>query len=206
MDKFLKKNLLSLIILIVLLIVLFKTCTSHTTVEQPTIVRDTIWTHKDSFVITKPQVVNTIPVNVYHDSLIKEYVPDTNYAKLVKQYTELAERFLSLNIHQDSIRIDSIGFVRITDTVSHNLITGRKTSYKFSYPTIKETITIPEEKKGQVYFGFGVGGQNKDLLKSVNINLLYKNKKDVMFGPSVSLDQDGTVEYGVQAFWKIKLK
>lgn len=206
MDKFLKNNLLSLIVLIVLLIVLFRTCTNKPIEQQVMIVRDTTWMHKDSFVITKPQVVNTIPVNVYHDSLIKEYIPDTNYAKLVKQYTELAEKFLSQNVHQDSVRIDSIGFVRITDTVSHNLITGRKTSYKLSYPIIKETITVPEEKKGQVYFGFGVGGQNRDLLKTVDFNLLYKNKKDMMFGPNVSLDQDGTVEYGVRAFWKIKLK
>jgi hypothetical protein len=36
--------------------------------------------------------------------------------------------------------------------------------------------------------------------------LLYKNKKDQIFGASLGINTNGSVVYGVSSYWKIKLK
>ena len=113
--QFITKNLLTLMVGALLLIVILQQCKGTPEIEAPTVVRDTVLVVKESLTVTKPQLVETIES---HDSIIlKEYVPDTNYAKLVAQYQEVVNQLLAKNIMQDSIRIDTNGYVKITDTV-----------------------------------------------------------------------------------------
>lgn len=196
-----------ILIIVLLVILLSKSCKNNTTVI-PTIIKtkDTVWVYNDSTIYNKPELIKTIPFPV--DKHTIEYIPDTNYSKLIKQYTELIDKFLAYNIHKDSIRIDSIGYVRVTDTVSKNMIIGRSTKYNLKYPTvtIKETITIPEKKRGQVYIGLGAYGYEKEPVTGLNAGLFYKNKRDFMFGSNIGVQKDGTVMYGIQSYWKIKIK
>ena len=37
-------------------------------------------------------------------------------------------------------------------------------------------------------------------------SVLYKNKKDQMYGAKAMLDFKGNLYYGIQSYWKIKLK
>ncbi len=91
--QFVTKNLLTLMVGALLLIVILQQCKSTPEIEAPTVVRDTVLVVKESFTTTKPQVVETI---LAHDSIItKEYVPDTNYAKLVLQYQEVVNQLLA---------------------------------------------------------------------------------------------------------------
>lgn len=209
---FLKNNILSIIIITILLFVLLKTCKSPTpSPTNITIVRDTVWVHKDSTVYNEPQILETVPYPV--DRITKEYLPDTNYDALVKKYIGLVDKYLATNILLDSIRIDSIGYVRIVDSVSKNMIVGRSVNYKLKYPTIKEivtkTITVPEEKRRQVYVGGGVFVEpistDNILFKNVNAGFLYKSKKDQILGAGVQWDGK-TVNYGLSTYLKLSFK
>ena len=205
MEK-ISKNILNILIIILLIIILLKTCkgggSSESTVK---IVRDTVWIKKDSTVITKPELVKTIPYTISVDHWKTEYLPDTSsMAILVKQYEALVRELLAKNVHVDSIKIDSIGHVYITDTVSKNEIVSRSTHYDLHYPTITNTITVPAPKVGEFYWGVGIGGRKNDMIDNFKLNFMYKNKHDYIFGPSLIIKQNGELSYGVDMLLKLK--
>jgi hypothetical protein len=203
--EFIKKNFVNIVVVVLLAVILLQTCKKQSVeVTGPTIIRDTTWIIKDSTVYSKPQVVKTITVPIEQWST--EYLPDTNYSKLVKQYTELAEKFLASNIHADSVKIDSIGYVHITDTVSRNLLIGRSTYYNLKYPIIKETIILPEKKRNQLYVGGLLQGNVAVMPSQISVGGLFKTKKDQIYGATIGIDRNGQIQYGAQIYWKIKLK
>jgi hypothetical protein len=201
--KFIKDNLLTVVILVLLSIIVLQKCGAPAPVEAPTVVRDTTWIVKDSLIVSKPQLIKSISIES-HDTIINQYLPDTNYAKLVLQYQEVVNTLLAKNIHSDSIRIDSNGYVKITDTVQRNLITGRSSQVNIRYPIIKETITLPAKKVTQMY----VGGllQANPGINQVGVGALLKTRNDFLFGTSLGVNTDGNIQYGVGAYWKLKLK
>ena len=197
-------HIYNFIIVILAIIIMLQRCgKGNTTPAEVKVTRDTIWIHKDSTIYSKPQLIKTITVPV--EQWNTEYLPDTNYTKLLQQYQDIVAKYLSSNLLQDSIKIDSIGYLKITDTISLNLVKGRSTSYKFKYPVVKETLTIAPEPKRQVYAGVGLGGDGVKLIDQVSLGMLYKDRKDRIFGASIMASPRG-IEYGVQSFWKIKLK
>jgi hypothetical protein len=125
---------------------------------------------------------------------------------LLKQYTELADKFLASNIHADSVKIDSIGYVHIKDTVSKNLLTGRSTHYNLKYPIVKETLIVPEKKRNQLYVGGLLQGARSNPVDGISTGALFKTKKDQIYGATAGINSRGQVQYGVQIYWKIKLK
>lgn len=204
---FIKNNFINLIVIILLVILLLQRCGGgRIDISAPKIVRDTVWVHHDSTVNSKPQIVKTEAYGIPIDRWNTEYLPDTNYDKLIKQYEVLVRELLAKNISVDSIKIDSIGHIYITDTVSKNIIIGRSTSYDLKYPIIKETITIPAIKKTQWYFGGALQGSKQDLINQINTGVLIKNKKDHIYGGYIGITPNGPFEFGIQSYWKIKLK
>ena len=196
-------NILSIAILILaVIIVLQRSNSSPDIIEKPIVVRDTVWQKKDSVIYTSPKVVQTIPIKVVNE----KYLPDPNYEKLVLQYQELVKLHLAKNIQKDSVQIDSIGFVKVTDTVQNNIVQNRKWEYDIKYPIIKETIIQPPKKVNQLYIGGRLQGNQYDIINSVNGELLYKNKKDQIYGLSVGINTNGQLVYGVSSYWKIKFK
>ena len=196
-------NILSIAILILaVIIVLQRSNSSPDIIEKPIVIRDTIWQKKDSVIYTSPKVVQTIPVKI----ISEKYLPDPNYDKLVLQYQELVKLHLAKNIQKDSVQIDSIGFVKVTDTVQNNIVQNRKWEYNLKYPIIKETIIQPPKKVNQLYIGGGLQGNQYNIINSINGGILYKNKKDQLYGLSVGINTNGQVVYGVSSYWKIKFK
>ena len=196
-------NILSIAILILaVIIILQRINSSPDIVEKPTIVRDTVWQKKDSVIYTSPKVVQTIPLKI----ISEKYLPDPNYDKLVLQYQELVKLHLAKNIQKDSVQIDSIGFVKVTDTVQNNIVQNRKWEYNIKYPIIKETIIEPPKKINQLYIGGGLQGNQYNIINSINGGILYKNKKDQLYGLSIGVNTNGQVVYGLSSYWKIKFK
>ena len=197
-----KKNLVNIIVLVLLVIVALQRCEPANPSEQPTIVRDTVLVVKESLTVTKPQLVETIES---HDSIImKEYVPDTNYAKLVAQYQEVVNQLLAKNIMQDSVAVDSVGYVKITDTVQKNLVIGRSTKVNIRYPIIRETITLPAKKTNQLYIGGAILGTSAP--NTIMGSALLKTRNEKLFGGSLSVNTYGDIQYGIHSYWKLKLK
>jgi hypothetical protein len=196
-----------IIILILLIVILFQKCGGNKGIKNntPKIITKIEWRYKDSIVKSVPQIIKSIPINIYHDNNSKEYLPDSNYAELLKQYISVTEKYLSKNILQDSIRIDSVGYFYIKDTVSHNVISGRETHYNIKYPIITNNIIYPYKSRRQVYVGGWLQGNQYSLFNQINIGILYKNKKDLLFGAAVGLDVNKGIEYSLHSYWKIKL-
>ena len=196
-------NILSIAILILaVIIVLQRSNSSPDIIEKPIVIRDTIWQKKDSVIYTSPKVVQTIPIKI----ISEKYLPDPNYDKLVLQYQELVKLHLAKNIQKDSVKIDSIGFVKVIDTVQNNIVQNRKWEYNIKYPIIKETVIQPSKKVNQLYIGGGLQGNQYNIINSINGGILYKNKKDQIYGLSVGINTNGQVVYGVSSYWKIKFK
>ena len=201
--QFVRKNFFNIIIAVLAVIIVLQKCTQPGDIDGPTIVRDTAWVVKDSLIYSKPQIIKTIEVES-HDTIINQYIPDTNYAKLVLQYQEVVNQLLTKNILADSIRIDTNGYVKITDTVQKNLIVGRGTQVNIKYPIIKETVTFPPKKVTQLYVGGAL--QTSTQNQQAGVGALLKTRNDFLFGGSLSVNTYGDLQYGVSAFWKIKLK
>ena len=196
-------NILSIAILILaVIIVLQRSGSSPDIIEKPIVVRDTVWQKKDSVIYTSPKVIQTIPVKI----ISEKYLPDPNYDKLVLQYQELVKLHLAKNIQKDSVQIDSIGFVKVTDTVQNNIVQNRKWEYNIKYPIIKETVIQPPKRVNQLYIGGGLQGNQYNIINSINGGILYKNKKDQIYGLSVGINTNGQAVYGVSSYWKIKFK
>lgn len=170
------------------------------------IVRDTVWVDHGGTGSSIPQLVNTIPYPV--DRLTKEvqYLPDTNYQKLVNQYREILLLYLAKNIQKDSLKIDSIGYVSITDTVTKNLIANRKFKYNLKYPVITNTITLQPIPRNQLYIGGGLEGNKVNLINQINAGFLFKNKKDQIYGIYGGIDGNANINFGIQSYWKINLR
>lgn len=201
--QFIKNNFFNLLVAVLVVIILLQKCSQPVDPGVPTVVRDTTWIVKDSLIVSKPQVIKTIAVES-HDTIINQYLPDTNYAKLVIQYQEVVNTLLAKNIHSDSIRIDSNGYVLVTDTVQKNVITGRSSQVNIRYPIIKETVTIPQKKVTQLYVGGVV--QAAPAINQAGVGALLKTRNDFLFGGSLSVNTNGNLQYGVGAYWKLKLK
>lgn len=201
--QFIKTHFFNLLVAVLLVIILLQKCSQPVDPGVPTVVRDTMWVVKDSLIVSKPQVTKTIQVES-HDTIINQYLPDTNYAKLVVQYQEVVNTLLAKNIHSDSIRIDSNGYVKITDTVQRNLITGRSSQVNIRYPIIKETIILPAKKVTQLYIGGVVQGSSG--ISQISTGALLKTRNDFLFGTSLGVNTNGALQYGVGAYWKLKLK
>ena len=203
-----KISISEILILVLLIVILLQRCGggAKDTIVESKIIRDTSWVIKDSIINTKPQIFKTETYTIPVDRWNTEYLPDTNYDKLIKQYEDLVRELLTKNISSDSIKIDSIGHVYIIDTVSKNMITGRSTHYNLKYPIITNTVIVPEKKKLQLYVGGGIQGQKSGIINQINAGLLLKTKKDHIYGGSFGVNLLGEFQFGVQSYWKIKLK
>lgn len=199
-------KLLILLIAILMAIILFQRdgCTYiHDKQPEVTIVHDTIWKIRDSLIIKKLKIKKTI-----HDTVSTppEYIADTNYAGLKIQYEKLLNLFLAKNIYVDSLKLDSVGYVVVSDTVQSNKLDNRGYKYHYKIPTIHTTTTITKYAplKNQLYLGGGVDGNRAVGVTSLNAGLLLKTKKDNIYSVTVGSNPQGQINYGFRTFWKLK--
>ena len=189
------------IIIIALLLVLFLQQLGSSSSSESKVKRDTVWIHTDSTVYSKPTLIKTIPFPYKEKSI--QYIPDTNYSKLVLQYNKLVDKFLSANLYKDSLKIDSIGYVIVNDTISNNILKNRSFVYNLKYPKVVERI--PEKKRNQVYYGFNLGlGDNS--IQSISAGALLKTKKDHIWGAQVGINSDEQIIYTIQTYWKLSFR
>lgn len=165
-----------------------------------TIVRDTVW-HESQKTIIKQMV----PVETDHSyvPIEPQYQPSQDLDSLLNKFNALVKELTAKNIYRDSVLLDSIGYVVVKDTVQFNKLQKRTYDYKYKIPEINTTTTITKyaAPTRQLYFGGGIGKNN------VQGGMLYKNKKDQLFGVYISPPINNLpMQYGVQAYFKIKLK
>ena len=200
-----KKNLLSIIVVAIALFLLFDKMgiVNKYNVKAPdtTIIRDTVW-HE-----TSKTVVREVPQVGGDEGYIPPgedmYVTVEGYDSLLAKFNVLVKEMTARKFYKDSLQLDSIGYIVVKDTVQFNQLQKRSYDYFYKVPHVTETVTITKYAPpvSQLYFGGGIGANN------IQGGLLYKTKSDKIFGFYVSPPlKDNPLQYGVQAYWKIKLK
>jgi hypothetical protein len=134
-----------------------------------------------------------------------EYVLSEEDYGLVEKLDTLIELYSMKNIYNDSIKIDTFGYVNVTDTVQENKLLGRSfiTNIVIPEKTVTITNTIYPKPIRQFYIGGGISGNRTSPINSINAGLLYKDRRDRIFG--IGASYDGQINFGIQSYWKIKL-
>jgi len=194
------------ILILVVVALLFVLAVQHGGCGNPNLKADTVtlhdtaWTAHDSLIVKKLKVKEVI-----HDTLPQEYIADTNYPKLKAQYDALVIAYLAKNIYADTVKLDTLGYIAVADTVYKNELQNRSYKYNYKIPTVTVTTTITKQAppKGALFMGGGVTG-NKNGLDVLQGGFLYKSKYDKVLGLHVGINGNNQVVYGIQSYWKIK--
>lgn len=206
-------NFRTVIILVLVLIIFLQRCGSGPAptpgkprVDTVTVV-DTQYITKRDTIYGKPKPSAPPKVDTtWRDTL---RLKDSSYQYLYDRYVELGDRYYSRHTYEQKFKVDSIGSITVKDTVVSNNITGRSLTYDLKYPVIKETTTItihePYKPKRQLYVGGSLWGNQVSLINGVSVGLIYKDRKDRMFGGNVGVF-NSQLNYGVSSYWKINLK
>ena len=181
--------------------------TSTGSIKRDTVrIVDTVYIQAKIEKTSKPKVKKSIPGKI-PDSL---KVTDTTYQTLLKKYEALVKAHVALNIYEDSVSLDSLGSLKIVDTLQFNLLSKRKIFANLKIPKIIQKETIYETKieppRRQLYTGIGMYSSTALTGAGANLGLLYKTKKDNIYGTTVGVNTSGQVLYGIQYYWKISLK
>jgi len=181
------------IIALVVIIILMRSCNNINSKETTYVKTDTIWNEtKDT--ITKNVKVFSVKYIPVKDTIFK------NIDTCNKEYNKQT-------IYRDTIKLDSIGDIKIIDTVFQNRL-GKRTIFKdYKIPLVTKTITIikAQQPNRQLYIGGNLFGDRRTL-QMITPGLLYKDKKDRIYQLNVGVNFDGTFTYGVGTYFKIKIK
>jgi len=204
--QFITKNFLNLLVLAIILFMLLRECnTSNQSIQRKpdtiTVV-DTAYITKTNTKIKKVLIASTD--SSYDVTNDPRFVPDTSYENLKAQFTKLSKDYTARNIYKDTLVLDSIGFVHVTDSVQFNTLLNRHYTYSYKLPIITKTSTITNYAKQvrQLYAGVGI---NSSGVNSINAGLMYKSRRDQLYGFTLGVNNNQLV-YGVQTYFKIKLK
>ena len=129
------------IVLLIAVLIFFIFSDSKYTKTDPIIIADTVYQEKT---FTKFIKGKSIPFVVLDTIYLIERVTDT--ITIVKDYNQV-------KVYSDTMRIDSLGYAYIQDTISQNKIQGRGFSANFNLPTITITKLIEKKDKNQLYLG-----------------------------------------------------
>lgn len=148
-----------------------------------------------------------IPADVDSLQIIEDY-----YSKyVVKDTLKLTYEFAP-EITIDSIGTKpnpTLGFGVVTDTITQNKILSRDIVWNFEVPTIYNTKVVKELPKRKFYYGIGAGFDNTNFINNAKFGLLYKDKKDKMWGLDIgALNVNNTIQpyIGGSIYWKISFK
>ena len=130
------------IVLLVAVLIFFIGSEARYTKSEPVIVTDTVYQQKT---FTKFIKGNSIPFVILDTIYLIDTIKDT--ITIVKDYNQV-------KVYSDTMRIDSLGYAYIQDTISQNKIQGRGFSANFNLPTITITKLIEQKSKNQLYLGF----------------------------------------------------
>ena len=192
-----------LIIIVLIIILLLQRNCNKVPYERGEIIKvDTLWKTKTDTLLKQVYLKEKVYVKVDGTS----YTPTNNIDTCKTRFNDLLKEHLTRSVYVDTINIDSIGNVVITDTVWKNKLYGKRI-YKSSYkiPVITKTIIKSEEPKRQMYVGINIFANRNDIT-AFSPGLIYKNKKDQIYQASIGVSFNGTITYGIGTYWKIKLK
>lgn len=190
---------------LVIIILLQRSCSKDPVVAGPTVEvkYDTIY--KNVHDTVQYTVHQTVHDTVRPDG--PEYTPGESIDTCKARFEYLLKQHIVKRVYNDTLQLDSLGTIVIIDTVWLNKLGKRIKIYDYKIPFVTKSITITKEKEPvrQLYIGGNLFG-DKTKLQLMTPGILYKTKQDHIYQANIGINFDGTVTYGVGAYWKIKLK
>jgi hypothetical protein len=156
-------------ILVIIVFLFIKDKSSY--IGQPSVIIDTDTVYQQK-TFTKFIKGKSIPFVVLDTTYLIDEVHDT--ITIVKDYNQV-------KVYSDTMRIDSIGYAYIQDTISQNKIQGRGFSANFNLPTITITKVITPKPKSEVYLGLIGDLRAFDNKVGLGLGLGYKTAKNGLF-------------------------
>jgi hypothetical protein len=140
-------------------------------IGEPSVIVDTDTVYQQK-TFTKFIKGKSIPFVVLDTTYLIDQVHDT--ITIVKDYNQV-------KVYSDTMRIDSLGYAYIQDTISQNKIQGRGFSANFNLPTITITKVITPKPKNEVYLGVLGDLRAFDNKLGLGLGLGYKTAKNGLF-------------------------
>ena len=185
------KNIQTLLI-VVLAVLLFyqKSCSSTPPVEPQTITE----------VITRWDTLK-VATKEYVPKYIRKTIVNIDTFQAPIDTMSILRDYYAKYFYTDTIKVDSLGFIVINDTVTRNLISKRDVQSNIFIPTTTITNTTYLYKR-ELFWGASVSG-NQEQIQSVNGELMYVNKKRNAYGFGVGVDQNFQPIFTGRLYWKI---
>jgi hypothetical protein len=155
--------------------------------------RDTIYIVRDTTVYKEGK---TIKVRVE----VPKYIPQEADTQLILM------DYFTKRFYTDTLDLGKNSYVIVEDTIIENKIFARKFNSKITERIINDTLFLKEPAKRQVYLGLTGGFDKVNILNYAGPSLLYKDKKDKIFGLGVGLNNSKQISLQGSIYWKIKLK
>ena len=185
------KNIQTLLI-VVLAVLLFyqKSCSSTLPVEPQTITE----------VITRWDTLK-VATKEYVPKYIRKTIVNIDTFQAPIDTMSILRDYYAKYFYTDTIKVDSLGFIVINDTVTRNLISKRDVQSNIFIPTTTITNTTYLYKR-ELFWGASVSG-NQEQIQSINGELMYVNKKRNAYGFGVGVDQNFQPIFTGRLYWKI---
>jgi len=151
----------------------------------------------------KPKLIRVIDMDTIYFTKI-EYLPHPDYDVLLDQYEKLSKAHFSKNIYETKFPMKPNGLVTVYDTVSANKLVGNNIMLDYIIPERVIRIIEQAPPTRNLYAGTMVTGGKQQMVNSVNLGLLYKDKTDKIFGASIGYNAAGHVQYGLSTYIKLK--
>ena len=189
--KDLFKNIQTLLVVALAALLLYQRGCSSTPPVEPEIITEVITRWDTLKVATKEYVpkyirktiveIDTFQIPIDTISILKDY-----YAKY---------------FYTDTIKVDSLGFIIINDTVTRNLISKRDVQSNIFIPTTTINNTIYLYKR-ELFGGISVGS-TPSAIQNLSGELLFVNKKRQAYGFGLGLNNNFDPIYTARLYWKI---
>ena len=179
MKKFVS-NIQTLVIFVLIILVLMKTCGGPSDVTEVEKIVTKIETRYDTLEIEKKSMFRSIKLVLY----LKDY-----YSKYV---------------YKDTLKLDSLGYITIIDTITQNKIFSRNFDSQVLIPTTTITNDI-YLNKAKFFGGVSIGG-NKSQINFLSGDLLYKSKSDNVYGLGLGVNENLQPIITGRMYWRIRFK
>ena len=164
------------IVLLTAVLIFFIGSEARYTKSEPVILTDTVYQEKT---FTKFIKGKSIPFVVLDTIYLIDRVTDT--ITIVKDYNQV-------KVYSDTMRIDSIGYAYIQDTISQNKIQGRGFSANFNLPTITITKLIEPKSKNQLYLGFIGDLKHSNRQIGIGGSIALKTAKNTLYTATATMN------------------
>lgn len=179
-----------LIIVLVVLLFLQRSCSSDPIPDTKIVTKievkyDTINTVTKTYIPKWKTKIETI-----HDT----FQADIDTLAILKDY-------YTKYYYSDTLKIDTVGYAIINDTITQNFIAARKIKTNILIPT----TTITKEiylNENELYWGLGLQGRT-DQINYLGGELLFRNKKKQVYGLGIGVNQDFKPVLSGRMYWKL---